>query len=160
MKLHPGFYGSLILVLSQIVTFFLVFQEKIFLQEQGITDALYYHMNLTADPIPLYYYGNEGGVSKLLGGVGGISLYPLGAFVNLEDLADFPYIPAHEGKHYSEQRIWGKWWYLAYGLEIAVRSFTYLDTDAGYFFSSFEQRARDWAGQQYEVPPLPWWQGS
>jgi len=36
MRPHPIFYGSLILVLSQVVTFFAAFKEKDFVQEQNI----------------------------------------------------------------------------------------------------------------------------
>jgi len=52
VRLHPGFYGSLILVLSQVVTFFLVFQEKTFLQEQGIVSP-----ELSIQFPLLYFFG-------------------------------------------------------------------------------------------------------
>ena len=163
MRLHPGFYGSLIPVLSQIVTFFLVFQEKTFLQELGITDALYYHMNLTADPIPLYYYGNEGGVSKLLGGVEGVGIYPIGAFVNKLYLNDEPRIPAHEGYHYFEQKDLGTvQWLREYYGEMLV-SWAYYGGDywkGPHNVNSREMAARKWAGEKiHEYPvPSPRWQ--
>ena len=125
-------------------------------QAAGIENSFYYHENLAADPTPLYYIDDEGAVPTLLGNNFGISIYPIGTFVKKSALPLDPGLPAHEGKHYSEQRTWGRWWYAAYGVEIAARSFIYWDTFQGYYHSSSERRARDWAGQPSLPHPIPW----
>jgi len=52
MRLYPLFYGNLILVLSQVVTFFIAFQEKDFLQERGIIPP-----ELSLELPLLYFFG-------------------------------------------------------------------------------------------------------
>jgi len=129
------------------------------LQGLGIEDAFYYQMSPTANPIPLYYYGDKGVASKLLGGVGGIGIYPLGAFANKLYLNDEPRIPAHEGKHYSEQRTWGlALWVMAYGVELAADWIYYDENDfwkGPHNVNSREVAAREWAGQSSNPYPIP-----
>jgi RHS repeat-associated protein len=110
-------------------------------------------------PVPVYHVRYEGIVATLLGSDrSGISLYPIGAFVKESALLYDPNLPAHESKHYSEQRTWGILWYAGYVIEVAARDIYYWDTFWGYYTSSFEQRAREYAGQQSLSPPASWWQ--
>jgi len=52
----------------------------------------------------------------------------------------------------------GVLWYIGYGVEIAAMDIYYLDLFWGYYTSSFEQRAQDYAGQTPYPTPDPWWQ--
>jgi presenilin-like A22 family membrane protease len=52
VRLHPFFYGNLILILSQVITFFVAFQEKDFLQERGIIPP-----ELSLELPLLYFFG-------------------------------------------------------------------------------------------------------
>jgi RHS repeat-associated protein len=118
----------------------------------------YTDTKLMADPVPVYHVGDEGIVPTLLGDRLGISLYPVGTFVKESALSENPSLPAHESFHYSEQADWGALWYAGYAAEVVARDIYYWDPFWGYYTSSFEQRARDYANQESLAAPDPWWQ--
>ncbi len=125
----------------------------------GINGVFSYHKDLQAPPTPVYCVDDMGiAYSIVLGKESqmGISIYPIGTFVQQSKIADRSWLIPHEGFHYHEQRQWGGLlginWYRGYFLEKSIRSTIY-DPYWAYYTSSFEKRARDWSGEP--VQPYP-----
>jgi hypothetical protein len=115
------------------------------------------------NPVPVYHVGDKGIVPTLLGDLGGISIYPIGAFVKESYYTSHPEISAHESYHYNEQSYWGMVpWLLAYYGEMGV-DWAYYGGDywkGPYNVNEKEMAAREYANTPKNPDPIPapWWQ--
>jgi RHS repeat-associated protein len=139
-----------------------IIAEKVLTNEKvaqtlGIEKVEHTQIDRMEIPVPVYHVSDQGIIRNLLGENRGISVCPIGTFIKREWVS--PEYIKHESYHFREQSEWGMGnWVPAYFAEIGARSVYYGSRYWGYYTSSFEHRAREYAEQPDDPAPDPWWQ--
>jgi RHS repeat-associated protein len=117
--------------------------------------------NAAMGPAPIYMVTKSNFTGKALdsNGLGGISLAPLGSFVDITawNPNDIPKIAVHEATHFAEQNVFGLSWFVAYYGEIGAKYLYYGGNyyTGAYTASSFEQRANNYSSLPAGKPHTP-----